>query len=71
MLKVVGLGWEDKAGPLEDKILDVPERTMEPYPIYQVGVELFLCLILYQMYSWLILEDIKLTALDLVLFWIV
>nr|XP_023667454.1 cadherin-17 [Paramormyrops kingsleyae] len=32
---VVGLGWEDKAGPLEDKILDVPEGTMEPYPIYQ------------------------------------
>lgn len=31
-----GIGLEDKKGPLENKVLDVPEATPVPYPIYQV-----------------------------------
>ncbi|XP_048009767.1 cadherin-17 [Megalobrama amblycephala] len=30
-----GIGLEDKKGPLENKVLDVPEATPVPYPIYQ------------------------------------
>ncbi|TRY84561.1 hypothetical protein DNTS_001309 [Danionella cerebrum] len=30
-----GIGLEDKKGPLENKILEVPEATPVPYPIYQ------------------------------------
>ncbi|XP_071772931.1 cadherin-17 [Centroberyx gerrardi] len=30
-----GRGLEDKKGPLENKVLDVPEETPVPYPIYQ------------------------------------
>ncbi|KAK7147325.1 hypothetical protein R3I94_009993 [Phoxinus phoxinus] len=30
-----GIGLEDKTGPLDHKVLDVPEGTPVPYPIYQ------------------------------------
>ncbi len=31
-----GIGLEDKKGPLGNLVLDVPEATPVPYPIYQV-----------------------------------
>uniref|UniRef100_A0A667XGU3 Cadherin 17, LI cadherin (liver-intestine) n=1 Tax=Myripristis murdjan TaxID=586833 RepID=A0A667XGU3_9TELE len=35
LLLLLGTGLEEKKGPLENKVLDVPEATPVPYPIYQ------------------------------------